>query len=101
MEDFTDERILLSELVYAWEFIPWWHRKAIALACLVNAEMTKFASMNKSSVGYVLFAAFIVSCTGSRVFGIRGNALLSLAFGGMLAATLMFSAFYLVWRYLK
>lgn len=103
MEDNTESErdAELIELIYAWDCVPWHWRRALSLAMAINAQMDKLASMRKTNVIYVIVTALVVSCTGSMIFVIRGDALMSLAFGGLLAATLIFAAFYLVWLFFR
>lgn len=101
MEANTGRDYLLEQLIRIWGEIPWIDRKCLAVAVKVNDRMKRISTMRKTIVGYVILASILMSFTGMLIFIVKNNALMSAAFGGVFAASLMFSAFYLVWKYLR
>lgn len=93
--------LLLDEFIELWGELSWWRKKQLAIAAIINREMEQFANMRKSYAGYAIAALYLVSISGLIIFIVRDNALMSAAFGGMLAFTIMVSLYYLVWRYLR
>jgi len=95
----TERDVPLEELLRAWVLLPWYHRKAIAIAIVVRNQMAVITNMGKIKVGYLISVLLLASITGVVFFIFQSNALMSAAFGGILAATLFAGAAYLVWYY--
>lgn len=86
-------------LVQLWAKLPWYHKRALSLAIIVKQHIERVGSMGKAKVAYLLGVMLLVSFTGVIIFIVRGNALMAAAFGGILGATLIGGAAFLVWYY--
>ena len=91
----------LEELCYSWAELPWYQRKFIALAMIFYRHAKVVTRMAKIRVVYLISVLLLASITGVVFFIVQGNALMSAAFGGILAATLFGGAVYLVWYYFR
>ena len=95
----TERELPLEELLRAWVLLPWYHRKAIAIAIIVRQQTAVITNMGKVKVGYLILVTLLASCTGVLIFVNQGNAIMSAIFGGMVAATIVATMAYLVWYY--
>jgi hypothetical protein len=95
----TERELPLEELLRAWVLLPWYHRKAIAIAIIVRHQTAVITNMGKVKVGYLILVTLLASCTGVLIFVNQGNAIMSAIFGGMVAATIVATMAYLVWYY--
>lgn len=95
----AERELPLEELLRAWVLLPWYHRKAIAIAIVVRQQAAVITNMGKVKVGYLILVTLLASCTGVLFFVIQGNAIMSAIFGGMVAATIVATMAYLVWYY--
>jgi hypothetical protein len=95
----TERELPLEELLRAWVLLPWYHRKAIALAIIIRHHTAVITNMGKVKVGYLISVLLLASVTGVIFFVIQNNALMSAAFGGILVGTIVATMAYLVWYY--
>lgn len=101
MDDNDSRDLRLEQVIYHLQFMDEVNLWLLAVAMKINREMRRLADMRKTSAAYLIAALFLISVTGLAIFVINDNALMSAAFGGMLAFTIMVSLYYLVWRYLR
>jgi len=69
----TERDLPLEELLRAWVLLPWYHRKAIAIAIVVRNQMAVITNMGKIKVGYLISVLLLASITGVVFFIFQSN----------------------------
>lgn len=82
-----------------WGNLPWYHKKALVLAVIVIKHVKVITGMGKVRVAYLLAVMLLVAVTGAVIAIVQNNALMGVAFGAMLAGTIVGGLAFLVWYY--